>query len=258
MDPIPSDTSSLDAELTALRAEISTLRLRRSLLRTTLLSWPALHTELTASLQLPGASQALTAITAQTETNTANIHRACTGLTLFRVQDPDPNAVDGGEVVGIRIEGFDTGSGRFSVPWFVFLVGQDGEGVRVLRHTLPESVPLAGLEQKYLRRKGGGDLEGFARGVRRECVSLVKRGEMVGVLREWVGTGGGEFGVEGVEGCDEAAREVEVRFEGGDVKRLRLGVDGGIEAVTIPEVVPYKPVRGGRRKISRPVARRYE
>jgi central kinetochore subunit Mal2/MCM21 len=100
--------------------------------------------------------------------------RATGGVTAFHVRDPDPYAVDGGRVLGVR---FDVFSGRkrgFVPPFFVFLVrvreddededhedheenGDDGRArlesehlLRVHKHTIPSVVPLAALARRYL------------------------------------------------------------------------------------------------------------
>lgn len=46
-------------------------------------------------------------------------YRACASITTFRIRDPDPHAVDQGNVLGIRI---DVGSsGKFIRPYYIML-----------------------------------------------------------------------------------------------------------------------------------------
>lgn len=97
------------------------------------------------------------------------LYRACAGITTFRVRDPDPNAVDGGNVLGVRIEVMTRA--KFMRPYYVLLnrpyrgvgVGGGGGGarqqggredgtrfLRVHRHTVPPCIPLGGLAARYL------------------------------------------------------------------------------------------------------------
>lgn len=107
--------------------------------------------------------------------------RATGGVTAFRVQDPDPCAVNGGRVLGVRFDVFSVKKRAFVPPFFVFLVrvreeeengdgvgggvaedlqGVDGqsrvddeEGMQLLRvhkHTIPPVVPVVALAQRYL------------------------------------------------------------------------------------------------------------
>lgn len=111
------------------------------------------------------------------------------------MQDPDPNAVDGGAVLGLRIEVF--ARGRFMRPYYVLLNrpfaegrnhggGQSGKGsekgnngkeksgrsrkggtggryanwLRVHRHTIPPCVPISGLAARYLPAPPSREEEG--------------------------------------------------------------------------------------------------
>lgn len=108
------------------------------------------------------------------------LYRTCAGITTFRVRDPDPCAVDGGRVLGVRIEVVTRG--RFLRPYFVLLNRPYGEAtasaarenaadgplqqqqrqsdeesrrtraryLRVHRHTVPPCIPLAGLAARHL------------------------------------------------------------------------------------------------------------
>ncbi|KAK4117497.1 hypothetical protein N656DRAFT_773647 [Canariomyces notabilis] len=113
------------------------------------------------------------------------LYRVCAGVTTFRARDPDPHAVDGGAILGIRIEVLSRG--RFLRPYYVLLnrpyssgaaadgsgngVGENGNArrqgkgktwLRVHRHTLPACIPVAGLAARYLPAppKTGDDVDG--------------------------------------------------------------------------------------------------
>lgn len=68
------------------------------------------------------------------------------------MQDPDPQAVDAGRVLGLRIEVM--AKARFVRPYFVMLNRPWGAHarsfLRVHRHTVPACVPLSGLAARYL------------------------------------------------------------------------------------------------------------
>ncbi|KAH8907744.1 hypothetical protein BR93DRAFT_563745 [Coniochaeta sp. PMI_546] len=101
------------------------------------------------------------AITQQQAHAQESLWRIGAGVTAFRVEDPDPRAVDGGSVLGIRFEIMR--SGRFLQPYVVLLNRPYGtednseaeENVlktylRVHRHTIPNCIPIGGLAARYL------------------------------------------------------------------------------------------------------------
>jgi central kinetochore subunit Mal2/MCM21 len=164
------------------------------------------------------------------------------------VQDPDPNAVDSGRILGVRIDVFASRRREFGTPYYLLLnqpEGKDGR-LRVHRHTIPVCIPLKALVENYLPfpKDGGDDLKGrpqdlarFVRAVRRECVALGKRVEAVEGLREKLGRAQvvGE-----VRGLDKEGREVEIEFIDKHVARVSVGTDGRIEKVVLSH-----GVRGG-------------
>lgn len=111
------------------------------------------------------------------------LHRICSPVTAFKVLDPDPGAVDGGHVLGLRFEVMSRG--QFLRPYYVMLNRPfpGSEALRVHRHTIPPAVPLSGLAARYLpapaRGEGEGgkrqDLDRFVRTVRREIVRYHNR-----------------------------------------------------------------------------------
>lgn len=78
------------------------------------------------------------------------LYRICSGITTFKVKDPDPCSIDKGAVLGIRIEAFQ--GGRYMRPYYVFLNRHHSESSawRVHRHTVPPCIPLDALADRYL------------------------------------------------------------------------------------------------------------
>ncbi|KAL2065304.1 hypothetical protein VTL71DRAFT_2973 [Oculimacula yallundae] len=283
MLPTTDDTSSSDAiglqlnnEISSLQAQISALKSQRSLQISTILS--SRHTKATLTRlrssqppSYPSKSQSqsqpsaptlettntplLTATTAQLTHNQENLYRACAGITTFRVQDPDPNAVDGGNVLGIRIDV--SSMGRFVKPYYVMLnrpwAGRGegerrGEGLlRVHRHTLPVCIPLAALAERFLphgkgsvgpgggvKEKGGNkqDLKRFVRALRREIVGYHNRITVVKGLRR-------EFRLDEKESRKGKGREkviVDISAADAETKQIRIEwVDGRIGRVVVDE-----------------------
>ena len=151
------------------------------------------------------------------------LYRACATATMFRVRDPDPHAVDGGAVLGVRVEVMSRA--RFIRPYFVMLnrpyaAAGHPRALRVHRHTVPPCVPLAALAARYLpapgtsRKRvrddddGGSDEDGdgraasstsggskqdlprFVRALRRELVRYHNRVAVIGDLRKAAGLEG--------------------------------------------------------------------
>ena len=48
-------------------------------------------------------------VSKQSEESMTSIYRLGIGITLFECKDPNPSAVDAGQVTGIRMESFDLG-----------------------------------------------------------------------------------------------------------------------------------------------------
>ncbi|KAG4417969.1 hypothetical protein IFR04_008936 [Cadophora malorum] len=194
--------SQLDEEISSLQAQITSVKSQRKLQAATILSsrhTKATLTRLRASQKSTQQTQSqpstqptdttpllLAASTSQRVHTQENLYRACAGITTFRVQDPDPNAVDGGNILGLRIDVSSTG--KFIKPYYILLnkpfPGTDL--LRIHRHTVPPSIPLPSLAEKYLPNGKGSaamsavvgagagakkqDLRRFVRALRREIV----------------------------------------------------------------------------------------
>ncbi|EHK42781.1 hypothetical protein TRIATDRAFT_33839, partial [Trichoderma atroviride IMI 206040] len=79
------------------------------------------------------------------------LYRIAASVTAFKVRDPDPHAVDGGHVLGLRFEAMTRG--QFLQPYYVMLnrpYAEHGQFLRVHRHTVPPAIPLSGLAARYL------------------------------------------------------------------------------------------------------------
>ncbi|CAK7236265.1 hypothetical protein SCUCBS95973_009548 [Sporothrix curviconia] len=143
-----------------------------------------------------------------------SLYRAGASVTAFRVCDPDPNAVDGGRVLGLR---FDVMMGaQFLRPYYV-LLNRDSDRarpsarsksktqasgnsyrdadspLRIHRHTVPPAIPLGGLATRYLGATQyapsgpvSPDLYGFARATRQAIVRYHNRLAVIGDLRRSV------------------------------------------------------------------------
>ena len=184
--------------------------------------------------------------------------RTTCGITALRVQDPDPNAVNGGKVFGIRIDVFSVVKKQFLAPYHLFF-HESGETdtLRLHKHTIPVFVPLQSLLRRYmpvqdLETEEGDhstarqDLPLFLRTLRRELVSHAKRLDVVEKLRSTcVGKGRPSHKITAVTMCDPGAREVELEWEDGAVAKLKIRLDGSVERT----IVRSKEGTGaGRRK----------
>lgn len=154
----------------------------------------------------------------------------------MRVRDPDPHAVDGGEVLGLRFDMFSILDREFVRPYYVLLnaIGQTPEGekrLRVHKHTIPVFVPLRELEARYLPTSGAEqDLVKLAREVRRGLVSFHKRREAIERVKRDMENTRSKIGISEV---DPSAREFEMAFEDQSVAKVRIDLDGSIVNVVV-------------------------
>ncbi|KAB5547157.1 Cenp-O kinetochore centromere component-domain-containing protein [Coniochaeta sp. 2T2.1] len=149
-------TERPDSEEAMLDDEIANLKKRAKRLRADIKT----HCSTIASAFAPEDFPAeLVDIISQQQAHTQeSLWRIGAGVTAFKVQDPDPRAVNGGSVLGIRFEIMR--GGRFIQTYVVLLnrpYGKDGQEddvakayLRVHRHTIPNCIPLGGLAARYL------------------------------------------------------------------------------------------------------------
>ncbi|TID12786.1 putative cenp-o kinetochore centromere component protein [Venturia nashicola] len=251
--------SQLDNDIAAIRAQIAILSTQKALLSTALLSSPQIHLRLQRAPPTPQLTSALEITKTQTNTNTTNLYNSLAGITSFRVQDPDPNAVDNGKVLGARIDIFSSSKRKFETPYYILMNQPEGEGgrLRIHKHTIPICVPVKALGEKYLpypdedeegAEKRRQDVGRFLRAVRRECVSLHKRVEAVQMLKEELGR---EQGVLEVRALDTEGREAEIEFMDKHIARISIATDGTIEKVIVRHISPGTEASIRRKAIER-------
>lgn len=189
-------------------------------------------------------------------------YRVCAGITTFRVRDPDPNAVDNGTVLGIRIEVMTRA--RFIRPYFVFLnhpyVGSERRQRlwRVHRHTIPACIPFNGLANRYLpapKTSANGDADGeetrpeqhhdlprFVRTLRRDIIRYHNRVAVVAELRKALGLDGKRKDAEvlaercpiyAISAADTEAKQIRIDWKDGRSGRLLLGNDGEVVKMVV-------------------------
>jgi central kinetochore subunit Mal2/MCM21 len=190
-------------------------------------------------------------VSAQHAHNRENLYRACASITTFHIQDPDPNAVDEGSVLGIRVDV--SSSGKFAKPYYVMLnkpfVGSDL--LRIHRHTVPPCIPLASLAAQYLScPKNVGDvakakkqdLRLFARSLRRELVSYRNRISVIKTLRKEFKLNedagdkkgkGREKVIVDISAADAEAKQVRIEWVDGRIGRCVVGDSGIIEKCVV-------------------------
>lgn len=189
-------------------------------------------------------------------------YRVCAGITTFRVRDPDPNAVNNGAVLGIRIEVMTRS--KFIRPYFVFLNhpfsgSKHKERLwRVHRHTVPPCIPFNGLATRYLPSpKSSADsvpdgegtklerhqnLPRFARTLRREIVRYHNRVAAVADLRKALGLDGKKKDAKelaekcpiyAISAADIETKQLRIDWKDGRSGRLVLNDDGEVVKVVV-------------------------
>ncbi|KAI9668343.1 MAG: hypothetical protein M1829_005547 [Trizodia sp. TS-e1964] len=126
------------------------------------------------------------------------LYRLGAGATMFEVRNPDPNAVDGGKMFGVRIEVFVNGA--FLPPHYILLHRPSWTlpSLRIHRHTLPPCIPVAAIAKKYLpvhendthfniAKNREQNLAQFVRTIRRDLVSYHLRLASMASLRNALG-----------------------------------------------------------------------
>lgn len=184
-------------------------------------------------------------------------YRVCAGITTFRVRDPDPNAVNNGNVLGIRIEVMTRS--KFIRPYFVFLnhpyTGSKHKERfwRVHRHTVPPCIPLNGLATRYLPapRSSANSVEDvevekpekrqnlprFVRTLRREIVRYHNRLAVMADMRKTLGLDGKRKDAKelaercpiyAISAADNEAKQIRIDWKDGRSGRLVLNDDGEV------------------------------
>ncbi|KAE9370849.1 hypothetical protein N431DRAFT_412605 [Stipitochalara longipes BDJ] len=258
-DSIPEDPigAQLDNEISSLQEQISALKAQRSIQASIILSSQSTRSTLNRlrasqkqakpSPTTTDATPLLSTSTAQLSHNRENLYRLCAGITTFRIQDPDPNAVDDGKVLGLRIDV--ASNGKFLRPYYIMLNKPftNSELLRVHRHTVPPCIPLFSLVDRYLPNGKGSasmgskepgakkqDLRRFARALRKEVVGYHNRVGVIKSLRKEFKLDekvsrkgkGRERVIADISAADAEAKQVRIEWVDGRIGRCVVD-DGG-------------------------------
>jgi central kinetochore subunit Mal2/MCM21 len=168
------------------------------------------------------------------------LYRACATITTFKVRDPDPNAVDNGNILGIRFEVM--AKARFLRPYYVMLNRpyRNSRHLRVHRHTIPPCIPLGGLAARHLTPPNPeqGDLQeeqnltAFVRALRKEIVKYHNRIAVIADLRKSVGLenkkSSRELPITDISAADSEAKQVKVEWRDGRTGRVVMDDNGKV------------------------------
>lgn len=170
------------------------------------------------------------------------------------MRDPDPNAVDGGNVLGIRIDV--STHGKFNRPYYVMLnkPWPGTELLRVHRHTMPPCIPLAALAQRHLPHgkfnvamsdmSGTGkkqDLRQFVRALRKEVMGYHNRTAVIKSLRKEFKLDekvskkgkGREKVIADISGADAEAKQVRIEWVDGRIGRAVMDERGEVSKCVV-------------------------
>ncbi|KAI1483278.1 hypothetical protein K445DRAFT_318294 [Daldinia sp. EC12] len=255
-----SVAEKLDNEIATLRAQVESLKRDLKLQTATLITSDStlelLKTDSTkkSGLKKPNDSSRLQELLTRADEQNAHkqqcLYRTCASITTFKVRDPDPNAVDGGNVLGLRFEVMS--KSRFLRPYYVMLNRPypNSRFLRVHRHTVPQCIPLSGLAARHLpppvakdddsdtpKRQ---DLSSFVRALRRELVRYHNRTAVIGDLRSMAGLESKkgkakelEVPIADISAADAQAKQIRVEWSDGRSGRLVMDDDGDIVKMVV-------------------------
>ncbi|KAF7564557.1 cenp-O kinetochore centromere component [Pyrenophora tritici-repentis] len=186
----------LDEDISQLQTRIALLQAHRANLSSVLLSQPHLAARLQTSNQRDTHAETTKCIIAQQQKrNLENVYRTCAGVTAYRVKDPDPNAINNGNILGVSID-VSIGA-KFVETYHVLLSVREKEDKKILsihKHTIPPCIPLQQLAHKWIpgstkddETDPEQDLVHFGRLLRKELVSWHMRVNAVQELRKEAG-----------------------------------------------------------------------
>ncbi|CAJ2503456.1 Uu.00g108500.m01.CDS01 [Anthostomella pinea] len=251
--PFPdlSIADQLDNEIANLRAQVESLRKDLKLQTATLMTSESTRQLLQISTNKGARSNRADDATKQKLLERAEEHnahkqqslyRACASITTFKARDPDPNAVDGGSILGLRFEVMS--KSRFLKPYYVMLNRpySNSRHLRIHRHTVPQCIPLSGLAARHLpapsiKNDGGTskmqDLSQFVRTLRRELVRYQNRIAVIGDLRKAAGLEAKndtdrESELVNISLAGPMAKQIHMEWSDGRSGRLVMGDDGEI------------------------------
>ncbi|KFY10080.1 hypothetical protein V492_05201 [Pseudogymnoascus sp. VKM F-4246] len=244
----------LDDEIESLEARIAGLHQRRVIQsaniinsrssQTILKRLRSAHKPLGAEDGNPLYSVASSNSQKQLAYNQECLYRICSGVTTFKVKDPDPRSIDKGAVLGIRIEGFQ--SGRYVRPYYVFLNRHhsDSSAWRVHRHTVPPCIPVDNLADRYLPAPTqSGDLfkgpkqalPRFVKALRTHIVGYHNRITVIAAMRRAFGLSTSKEQEEGrelifsdISAADAEAKHIRLEWMDGRIGRAVVSSKGRI------------------------------
>ncbi|KAI2637865.1 Cenp-O kinetochore centromere component-domain-containing protein [Hypomontagnella submonticulosa] len=257
--PETSVADQLDNEITNLRAQVESLKRELRLQTATLITSESarqmLQTESIASSRSnqPDEKSRLEELLAKADEHNAHkqqcLYRACAAVTTFKIRDPDPNAVDGGNVLGLRFEVMT--KSRFLRPYYVMLNKPypNSRYLRIHRHTVPLCIPLSGLAARHLPPPTAKedddapkkqDLSRFVRVLRRELVRYHNRTAVIGDLRSSAGLESKkgkaremEVPITDISTADAQAKQIRVEWADGHSGRLVISDDGDVVKMVV-------------------------
>ncbi|KFA69830.1 hypothetical protein S40285_02469 [Stachybotrys chlorohalonatus IBT 40285] len=174
------------------------------------------------------------------------LHRIVNSVTAFKVRDPDPHAVDGGSVLGLRFEIMS--KGQFLRPYYVMLNRPfpSSKHLRVHRHTVPPAIPLSGLAARHLpppaparENPPAQDLDHFVRALRREIIKYHNRLGATADLRRGLGLYQDVLEVLSAQSIvdvgitDVEARHVKITWADDRSGRLVMDSDGKVQKLVV-------------------------
>ncbi|ETS78500.1 hypothetical protein PFICI_10562 [Pestalotiopsis fici W106-1] len=256
LSPDLSVADRLDDEIAKLRAQVESLKNELRLQTATLLASDSTRRILqddntdVRGLDASARSRLLTESDKQVAHQRQSLYRACASITALKIRDPDPNAVDKGNVLGLRFEVMSRS--RFIRPYYVMLNRPyaKSQHLRIHRHTVPPCIAISGLAARHLPAskldKDGQethhqDLPRFARALRRELVRYQNRITTIGDLRKAAGLGNSStkrhgdeaVAITDISAVDAEAKQVRLEWEDGRVGRLVMDDDGKIAKVAV-------------------------
>ncbi|KAL1796991.1 hypothetical protein ACET3X_005531 [Alternaria dauci] len=248
-------TEQLDDDISDLHARIATLKAHRANLSSVLLSQPHLAARLhSSSTHNKSADEANPIIAQQSKRNLENTYRACAGVTAYKVKDPDPHALNHGNILGVSIDV--SIRGKFVETYHVLLSFRQKDEKTILKinkHTIPPCIPMQQLSNKWLPTGGKDeendpeqDLVQFGRVLRKELVSWHLRANALEEIQKEAGLAKPQPDSE-TEGFastgrilnafvsdDEASSDVEEADDGADSARiLDIEADAAVRQITV-------------------------
>jgi len=195
-------------------------------------------------LQQP-SPQTIEAVEQQSLAVLASAVRCTNGITAFRAQDPDPNALQGGQILGVRLDIFSTRQKTFRPPYHLLFQVQGDGRLKLHKHTIPASIALKPMLAKHMGPTQ--DVGQFARAIRRQLTMLSNTDDAVHHLESVIKEHNTAYEIQLVRRNEAGAVEVTIallKLHG--VAKLRLGPSKTIEKANVSLV---NNINGARQKL---------